>query len=282
MPSPGLSLVGFLDEPSALHHLRTACIPPDPTDAALRNVWQAAQVRLGPPVLNAGQPQILPIAAAQSPHVVALMQTPWIAQALQTTLQGATFQLIEVAPLLAYQFSIDLDRTAHHCKALSTPPDADELMSVCLPTAITPEPLQVHPLAQSVLIKARCLNVQVTAQGWFQQLSPNMAGISVGVSLPLVHVVRLHGRCYLHNGYHRAVGALRAGASHVPCVFRDVADPQSAGIKQDGTTFSSALLSGPNAPTVGHMSVQRAEAVTLRAHSRVMHVSWADYVTYDE
>jgi hypothetical protein len=282
MATHGLSLVGFMEEPAATLHLRTACIPPDPTDQALRTAWLASQAKLGTPIVNAGLPEILPIAPAQTPHVVTLMQTPWVAQALQSHLVGSTFQLVEIAPLLAFQFTVDIERSEHHCRTFSRAPTPDELMTTCLPTAITPEPLQVQGLPQSVLIKARCLNVHMLAQGWFQQLTPNMAGIAVGVSLPLVHVVRLKGKCYLHNGFHRAIGAMDAGATHIPCIFRDVADELAAGIKADGTTFGSALLNSANPPTVGHFRRERALEVRLRAHSRIMHVSWAEYVTYDE
>jgi hypothetical protein len=239
MPSAGLSLVGFMDEQEALTHLRTACVPSDPSDAALKAVWQAAQAQLGPSISNAGNPNVAAIPAAQAPHIVTLMQTPWAAQALQSTLQGSTFQMVEIDPLLAFQFTVDLDRSKHHCKGLSNPPTPDELMALCLPTAIIPESMQVQPLPQSLLIKARCLNLKMLAQGFFpQQNGPTVAGVFVGLTLPLVHVVRLNGRCYLHNGFHRTVGAKLAGATHVPCIFRDVMDEAAAGIRADGSTFS--------------------------------------------
>src|ERR1700733_421811 len=111
MPSAGLSLVGFMDEQEALTHLRTACVPSDPSDAALKAAWQAAQAQLGPPISNAGSPNVAAIPAAQAPHIVTLMQTPWAAQALQSTLQGSTFQMVEIDPLLAFQFTVDLDRS---------------------------------------------------------------------------------------------------------------------------------------------------------------------------
>lgn len=283
MPSSGLSLVGFMDETSAINHLRTTCVPPDPADAALKAVWQGAQAKLGVPTANAGHPAIAPIPPAQAPHIVSLMQTPWAAQALQTTLKGSTFQLVEIDPLLAFQFTVDLDRSTHHCRGLSNPPTPDELMTLCLPTALVPEAMQVQPQPQSLLIKARCLNLKMLAHGFFPQPNgPNAAGVIVGLTLPLVHVVRLNGLCYLHNGFHRVVGAKLAGATQVPCIVRDVPDEQSVGIKPDGSTFSSVILGSANPPTLAHFTPARACDVKLRAHSRIVHVSWAEYVAFDE
>ncbi len=211
------------------------------------------------------------------------MQTPWAAQAFQTTLQGASFQMVEIDPLLAFQFTVDVDRSKHHCKGLSSPPTPDELMSLCLPTAIIPESMQVQSLPQSLLIKARCLNLKMLAQGYFPQPNgPTVAGVFVGLTLPLVHVVRLNGKCYLHNGFHRTVGAKLAGATRVPCIVRDVKDEAEVGIKTDGSTFTSAKLNSPDAPTLAHLSAARARSVRLRAHSRIVHVSWSEYVAYDE
>lgn len=283
MASSGLSLVGFMDETAALNHLRTTCVPPDPSDVALKAVWQGAQVALGQPTQKAGMPAMTPIPAPQAPHIVTLMQTPWVAQALQTTLQGSTFNLVEIEQLLAFQTTVDLDRSSHHCKGLSNPPTLDELMTLCLPTVIVPEAMQVQPQAQSLLIKARCLNLKMLAQGFFPQPNgPTAAGVIVGLSLPLVHVVRLNGRCYLSNGFHRVVGAKLAGATQVPCIVRDVPDEQSVGIRPDGSTFSSSLLNGQNPPTLAHFTPTRACPVKLRAHSRIIHVSWAEYVAFDE
>ena len=284
MPSAGLSLVGFMEEAAALHHLRTACVPADPTDESrLKADWQEARARLGSPVERAGHPEILPIPTEHMPHVVTLMQTPLVAAALQTTLQGSKFQLIEIEPLLAFQFTVDTDRSAHHCKGLGEPPARDELMSLCLPTVTAPEPTQVYSLGQSLLLKARCLNMRILAQGWFPQANaPTVAGVFLGLSLPLAHVVRWGERCYLHNGFHRAVGARLAGATHIPCLFREVHDEQAVGIKRDGTTFDVGLLTSSNPPTVGHFTKSRAWSVRLRAHSRIIHVNWSEYVVYDE
>lgn len=113
-------------------------------------------------------------------------------------------------------------------------------------------------------------------------IAPGVFGIAIGVALPWVHVVRFNDRCYLHNGYHRTYGSAIQGATHIPCLFRDVTDSAAAGIQTDGTTFPIEMLQGNNPPTLSHFSENRAQAVKVRATTRVLHVSWAEYGMYDE
>ncbi len=277
MPSAGLSLVGFMDEPQAMNYLATACIPANPSPAGIRAEWDAARARRGPPIPGAGQPDIQDVPAADLPHIVALQQEPWIAQFLPA-IPGAEFKLVEIDPLLAYQFSVDTTRSDHHCSTLPKPPSIADLLPVCLPMHRPSGEYHVNQLPHSVIIKSRSLNLMMMAAG----IGPDMAGMNFGWSIPLLHVVRFNGRCYLHNGFHRAFGARLAGATHIPCIFRDVADADSAGIKSDGSTFGLPLLQSNDPPTIGHFTNGFAHSVTLRAVTRILHVSWSSYAMYDE
>lgn len=105
-------------------------------------------------------------------------------------------------------------------------------------------------------------------------------GVQVGAALPLAHVLRIDGRCYLQNGFHRAVGLRAAGAAAMPCLVRDAASPDELGLGHG--TFDRALLESANPPTLGHFTQGRAHPVRLRAMSRIVHVSWAEYLVADE
>jgi hypothetical protein len=284
MPTPGLSLVGFMDEAQGKDHLRNACIPPDPTDAALTAAWQAAKAQLGAPVANAGNPALDPIPPSHAAYILQVTQLPWVAAALAADLAGATFQMVEIDPLLAFQYTVDTDRGAHHCAGLPNPPSLDQMLEVCLPLAIKPEPLQTSLQPQSLMVRCRSANFRVIRQGSFNDQAGNLAGAGVllGNSLPFAHVVRYSGRCYLHNGYHRAIGLRAAGADRIPCIFRDVPTAEVAGIRTDNLTFPEALLTSVNPPTLLHFTGGRAHGVSLRAHARVIHVSWAEYLAYEE
>lgn len=270
-----------MDQPTALMHLRNACVPAaNATDAALIAEWQAAQTQLdlaNLPVHNPGRPAIGPIPAAGQPHIDALKQVPWAARYLANIQQPYTFEMVELDPLLAYQFTVNMDRSQHHCGALTNPPTLQELLTICLPPTEEAADFKAIQQAQSLILKSNTLNFRVMAQG---PLAQNVAGVAFGVSLPLLHVVRWNGLCFLHNGFHRVVGMRNAGATEAPCLLRDVATADQVGI--NANTFSEALLTSPNPPTIAHFTQGRAYSVQLRKSSRIIHVSWSDYAMPEE
>lgn len=275
MPTPGLSLCGFLSEQDAILHLQTACVPANPDPAVLRAEWLQAQTALGAPIPKAGSPAVRPIPQSHAAYVTALEQLPWVAAHLAMW-PGYSFQMVEVDPLLAFQVTVDSARSQHHCGGLAQPPTLDELFGICLPNVQLNEAIHVQQQGHSTLLKARSLNVRLQMAGFFQ--NEGKIGIQFGVSLGLAHVVRFNGRYYLHNGFHRAVGARLAGATMIPCIVRDVATFEEVG----GSTFPQTVLEGANPPTVGHYAQGRAHRVQLRSMSRILQVSWTDYVVPDE
>ena len=143
---------------------------------------------------------------------------------------GADFALVEIDPLLAYQFHVLTDHSARQCDALKREPTTADLLPICLPSAVPQEEIRISQQGHRVFWPRRSLNVRLLEQGWFQ--TENKVGIVFGVGLPLVHVVRCNGKCYLCNGFHRAVGSRQRGATHIPCLIRDVATHAEAGVQQ--------------------------------------------------
>lgn len=282
MPSKGLSLVGFMDEQKAIEHLRLACVPADPSDAALRALWQTATARLGAPAANAGNPDIRPIPPASAGCIAAFVANTWVSGVLNSYPPGSKIEiaLVEIDPLLAYQFTVDVERSMHHCGALGKPPSVDVLLPICLPTAQPNEQSTVQVIDRAVLITSQCANVTIAQGGWFggPPVAHPIGGVYIGATQPFAHVTRLAGKCFLHNGFHRALGIRAAGATHMPCLVRDVPDAATAGIRVDGATFTESQLTGANPPTVGHFTSGRALDVKLRRHHRVVHISWAEHL----
>ena len=118
MPTPGLSLVGFLDQAEAINHLLAACVPQNSAPAALIAEWNSARQRLGAPIPNGGYPNIQPLPAAQQAHAQQVLAHP-IFQDPQW--QRASIQLVEIDPILGYQMTIDSNRMNHHANRLSSP-----------------------------------------------------------------------------------------------------------------------------------------------------------------
>lgn len=281
MPTPGTSLVGFLPQQEAINLLRNSCVVNDPSDAALAAEWAAAAAKLGAPTPNAGNPDIQPVPAGGLAHVAQLVHQPWVMSALHGSLAGATFQMVELKPLLAFQFNVDLARSSHHNGNALSLPVTDELFNMCLPLVPTIENVRSSAQQNSVLLHSKGLNFQTVESGILQKVEGTFVGLRVGTSIPLMHVVRHNGRCFLHNGFHRAVGLARRGVTHAPCIFRDVLDYNTVGIKP-GSTFEPPLLESANPPTVAHLADSRAYDVQLKVFTRTLHISWADYITTDD
>ncbi|HKT19523.1 MAG TPA: hypothetical protein VJR47_15855, partial [Stellaceae bacterium] len=201
------------------------------------------------------------------------------------------FKLVEIAPLLAYQFHVDGHRSGQHCQALQNP-TLDQMLAICLPMQ-QPKLQDQKPIidrqAQSISIKSRNLNVRsllAGALGYNQTgYESVVAGMQIHVALPFVHVVRFNGRYYLHNGYHRAYGLAKAGATHMPCFLRDASKAEDAGILPEGpvwVTFPLRILEAANPPTVGHFVDGRAYDVKMRSVSRLLTVTWVETAVPDE
>jgi hypothetical protein len=296
MPTPGLSLAGFLTDPSlAINHLRHHCKPPaNITDAQLLATWQAAKAALGTPFPSAGSANPQPIPASMQPHISNLMSQAWVQERFQgmcVTQQAVglpipEFKIVEIDPLLAFQVTVDTDRSSSNCGGLNRQPTEAELLETCLPSVYPTQNFfqsTVNNQSRSVIIKTRNHNLQMDHWGVFTPPgSPAFAGVTFRVSFPFVHVVRLNGRCYLFNGYHRAYGCRMAGATHVPCIFREVSNARDAGINPDAGTFDEQLLTSADPPTLAHFTQGRALAVDLRQWSRVLHVTWEQYAVPDE
>jgi hypothetical protein len=285
MPTSGLSLVGFMDQTQALNHLKTGCVPGAKTDAQLILDWQAAVANLGATIPNGGNPNIQSIPTAYQSYLQqvsqALSQHPSFGQIIS---QGATFQLVEIDPLLAFQFHVDTDRSAQHCNALSKPPTTDELMTLALPINPSTDSMFFNIQARSAVITSRSSNLRLFAGGANMNtgLAISWSGIQFGFVPPMVFITRYNRRCYLSNGFHRAYGARLAGATHIPCLFHDVADYHAVGIQDGGMTFTLQLLESGNPPTVCHFTQARAHNVELRKTRRVLYVSWDEHVVADE
>src|SRR3954469_22625339 len=99
MAAPGLSLVGFMDQQQAIKYLRGACVPTDPSDAALIAEWNAAQARLGPSLDGAGNPDIQDLSSACNLHIQQLQQQDWW-KSYVAAYPSTTFKAVEIDPLL--------------------------------------------------------------------------------------------------------------------------------------------------------------------------------------
>lgn len=302
MPIAGVALVGLLDQGIGMKYLAEICVPTNPAPVALQQEWAAAQAALQHVnVPNVGQPNIRPMSRQDQQHVNALVQQPQyqLHAAIGKWAAAGRFAWVEIAPLLAYQIQISLGAAQGHASPYQGMPTDQQLLDVCLPINPRLETPRTGPGRgkDSILFVSENLNLRnpgalflpsfvlrnvMQANGQVGDITfPGGVGVAVAMSQPYVQVVRWNNLHILHNGYHRAYGAAVAGATHIPCIIRDVQTLEEVGILPEGT-FTGADLLKPQPPTLGHYVSGHAHQVQLRKVSRAISVSWSEYIIPDE
>jgi hypothetical protein len=279
MATPGVALVGFMTEPFAVSYLAQRCVPADPTPTVLSAGWQEARARRGGATPNAGRPETLAIPPRHAGHLRQVAKMPRFAETFGQA--GWEFRLVEIDPLIATQFEVELPRAESLCADLRGIPTEEELLRICLPPRLETIPFDTHPKAHALMIRSRSLNLEIRASGMVAQDNDRglyLAGAAFGPSLPLVQVGRFEGRCYLIDGYHRAFALRQAGATHLPCVFVETAHYSQLGARGGYESFEREVLESGDPPTCAHLARGRAYPVMLRELRQFIHITWSTHI----
>jgi hypothetical protein len=266
MPVPGLSLVGLLPDAVAVDYFEKACCYAEGTDLA--SELASARSKLSArTATNAGDPELKPLPASCASHEAAVRAMPRFRQFFETA--GYEFRTVEIAPLLACQPHVTLNSHA-----------ALDPLHLCLP--LTMPEVSLKWWAQggedvgSRLIAYDDLNFRVL-KGGASGAPPGedifLAGVGLGIAAPFIQVLRWKKRCYLVNGFHRAYTLLTAGSSEMPCLYREIDDPDPATMLQP---FGHHLQGVVPSATVGDFAL--AHEVPLRKTRREITVSWSQLV----
>ncbi len=189
---------------------------------------------------------------------------------------------MEIAPLLCFQINLSVGRANALCSRLSDEPSLEEILSIAMPDKLEDLPAQISWQTNSIVITSLSRNVRLHNAGRFsipESEGRDVFGIRVGPAAPLTQIVRVDGRCYLRNGFHRAVGMAQRGVTHIPALLIDMEN--SAQVTHGGQiSFSSTLLESENPPTLNHFTQGKAFPVTLRDSTMVITLSWSQHVIY--
>lgn len=278
MPHAGLSLVGFMEEAEAMRHLKRHCIPKDVADKALGAFWRTARERLGAPMAEAGKAGVLPLPSEAAAYIADLKRVPWVETAFDKAFKGGEFKLVEIDPLIAPQYSIELGREGVHGLDTRAAPNIGKALEVCLPKLLKTDRYEWYGSGDSVVIRSLGGELNITKSGYFT----DWAGITFGNRLPFAQSVRFNRRYYLYNGFHRALTLRAAGFTHMPCLVREVDSLEDAGVSKSGSTLKPALFKSANVPTMAHYTRRRAIDVVLRQRVRILHVSWSEHTVYED
>jgi hypothetical protein len=275
MTAKALSLIGFMPEASGMAFLRNNCVLPNRSTNAIREQWLIARSRVKTSATNAGQPKVSEIPSGHEDYLNQVVASPSFSE----TLEGMhwSFKLVEIDPLIAFQFHLWPDRAANLCKNLDAAPEIDDILPVCLPLDVEDIDASVSSSGSTVTIESKSMNLKFSPS--LQEITvanprrKRTIGLQFFPSCPLIQVVRFRGRSYLKNGYHRAYGLGRVGLESVPCIYLEGATSFSqVGLIAD-RTFQPGVLESEKPPTVGHFVQDRAYEVSMYEPRQVMSVT---------
>jgi hypothetical protein len=277
-----LSLLGFMDDALANSYLTKICLLADSSGGALKN-RDTAKGRLGPPIANAGHPEIRSIPVEHRHHLNGVESNPRYKDTIEEF--KFDFGLVEIAPLLAFQFHVETERAGNLKGRIGATHTLPELLALCLPHEVEPIQYRLSLQPTSLMIVSNNLNLRpmkVGIRDHPEQPALTIAGVLFGPASPLVQVMRVDGRCYLRNGFHRAYLLQKLGVTHIPAVVLEGNDFSQVGAAGGEATFGRAILESDNPPTCSHLTADRAYKVRLRPSKRYITVTWTDYVMPEE
>jgi hypothetical protein len=275
MTAKALSLIGFMPEATGMAFLKSNCVLANRSTNAVKEQWLVARSRVKTPAVVAGQPKVTEIPSGYEDYLNRVVGSPSFGE----TLEGMqwTFKLVEIDPLIAFQFHLWPNRAANLCKSLDTAPDIDDMLPICLPLDVEDIQASVSSSGSSMAIESHSMNLKFSPT--LQELTVanprriRTVGLQFFPSCPFIQVVRFRGRSYLKNGYHRAYGLGKAGVESMPCIYLEGATNfNQVGLIKD-RTFPSEVLESERPPTVGHFVQDRAYEVTMYEPKQVMSIS---------
>jgi len=250
----------------------------------MRRIWRKAATKLGKPFAKPGKPEIQPLQPKHYPYLDEVTKNPVFELTIRSFERWGVM-LVEINPLLAYQFHISTDETDKFSATISQNPTVEEMLTVCLPRDITYPDYEAILTANGVTIRAQNLGLGYLEHGRFQKFPDGrllIAGVAFGAS-PLLQVVHINRRCYLRNGFHRAYALAKKGATHIPCLFLETNNFNLVGAVGAGATFDIGQLTAPVPPTVGYLTQDRAYPLSLKHFKKIINVLWNQYeVEVDE
>lgn len=150
--------------------------------------------------------------------------------------EGWSVRLVDLSKVVALQPVVFWDHAQERTEAASAG-DMPSIAQITLPirSGAEPLPVQFDPARNTWMITSRNPNLRIVGQfsgpvdvGNGHQLTG--CGFVVTISPSFVQVVRYRDRLLLRDGYHRSLGLLAQGITHVPALFREFGQFEALGL----------------------------------------------------
>jgi hypothetical protein len=219
------ALVGWLTEDEGALWL-AGRDPQAAADPAIRQRCAHAHGTVaGRPPIGAPAGILSPLPRALTAHAAALAGHPWGAQILADSGQP---MIVDLRQVRAMQPTVHIEDARKRVEGID-PQDLVALAGITIPVppARLDDPQVIFDHAkQAYILASPNPNLKVFAN--LTMRAPVLPGVDIPVvgfgvaQLPsLMSIAGIGGRYFLRDGYHRAIGLLAAGITHVPALVRD-------------------------------------------------------------
>lgn len=182
-----------------------------------------------------GQPAVVsPLTTETDAHIAAFAANPWGARMLA---DAGTPMLVDLTKIRGMQPVVNIEEARTRVAGIN-PKDLGAIAALTIPVPPVQPDLQAmfDPSKQAHILASPNPNLRVLAQlsGIPIEIAPGMrvAGFGFAVALlpSVLNVIGVNGRYFLMDGYHRAIGLLESGITHVPALVREFGSAQEARI----------------------------------------------------
>jgi hypothetical protein len=248
--------------------------------AAHQERWHAARTALEQRAGPVDQSDLIrPLPRDLASYAARLQQNP---QAQQYFSEGWQPALVDLPRVCAFQQHVYADHARERVAEVNVR-DLRALAEVTLPLGpADPVTFQFDRRRQQFVTSIAGPNLQIV--GAFGGLAPGMpAGtVHLGFQLRMVtsfmQVGAVQGRCFLRDGYHRALGLVARGVRYVPCFVRD--NMTMSDLIAPGALEYEAIMGG-RPPVIGdYWDDEVSISVQLPEPRRVISVQAAELSVY--
>ena len=281
----GKALLGFMSWPEALSFFQADCAIGDTPEPELKAQWErSTKVIEELPHFEQRELEVEEVPDNCREQLEVVANTPLFKSAMAQ--KPYSFKLVPIDELIAFQKYVDVTYAGDITKEVKSPEDIAAAINISLPPKIEERfEIQFDQQTMSATITSFRRNLFITGFSAGQADPAQAPSVSflIGAGANYVQVVKLRGRYFLKNGYHRVYSLRAIGFETVPCALIEGADFGDTGAARPGF-FPEDLLFSAKPPLFNYFFVDGLAAeVTLKPKMKIIRIRAEDFlVPYTE
>lgn len=268
--SDWLSLLGFQDEQTALHHVKSQVpLSLTPEENLLEKIHAAETVVSRISGRLQAVPEIRDIAPEHQERLNILKNEETFQEHL-VGMKSVRLALVELAKIHCFKPDLNLEYVNAILESAPEPDDLAGTIKFCLPTRDEKPKIRLltafnsNTNTFSAVTESLDFRILGVIQGEEPETRRKFAGFAYGFGLPQISVVNYKGVYMLKHGYHRAFALLKKGHTFMPCLLLDTDSYQHTGAQTSSGFFPVDLMMSDKSPILSDFNSEAAVVVPRR------------------